>query len=1426
MKTRIYLSLIFLTGILLISHAEPLLAENNHLTGNAQIMPLPPNSNSKSALTLPANPKPSYPKLESALSKLVRLYNSQQIKDTRDYARIHDFSYKDDRVLVELTLCRGHLTDEIDLAELRKLNIEVESKSTHFICVWSPVNRLVELAEKLEIVSLIHRPLPAISDVTSEGVALMGADDFHNGDITGEGVTIAIVDLGFNRHNEAVEAGELPEEAEIENFTDVDFEEGSVHGSACAEIVYDLVPDAEFYLTKVYTDADLEEAIDYLIEEEVDIISMSLGWPYALYDYFEGTDPLSEKVNEAFESGIMYVNSAGNHAETHYRAEFDDQDNDSNDFHHFSDDDWVNHFGPNPDSFRNLEEGTRIWVSMSWDDFPESGEDFNLYLFYWNEDDEEWETVAESENTQNGDDTPFEYFSYQAEADGAYGIGVFSNGGHDGIDFTIFTSHDLGYRTLSSSLGIPAVAEHNFAVGAINHQLWGDEDPQLESFSSRGPTNDGRLKPEISGMDAVTSWVYNNDDFYGTSAACPHVAGAAALILCSDLDMVNEDLWEYLTTNAEDIGDEGQDNLFGYGLLRLEYDPDRDPMIINVPDDYETIQAAIEASIDGDTVLVSEDEYQEYINFNGRDIIVASNFLFDNDEDIISETTIFGDEENAVVTFNHGETDAELIGFTISNGYRGIHLEGGCRPTISYCNIVDNANEEDFGAGIYCLENASPTIDHCLIAGNTSAFGAGFTCHEGGSPNIVNCTFSHNDAGNIGDAVFVFSGSELTIVNSIFWHGEDNEIGFHQFGARPTLNISYSDVQGGRDHIVNSNRGDINWGEGMIEDDPLFVSPDDGDFHLTEDSPCIDTGDPDSPEDPDGTRADMGRFYFEQEQGDPPVIIVDPQEIEADLLTGDTEEFILNVINEGGRRLVFEIEIDITSVPEGAEDLNWVRAAGDGEVEPDADLEFIVVLDATGAPQGDYEAELHFLSNDPETPDLPVSITLHVTGAPHIEIEWSEEYGYPDLIDFGFYDPEDPFDITIDVRNAGFIDLDIEEISIEGDHFSVEPEDLLLEPDESSELTLTFEAEEDGVYEASLYILSNDPDNEEILIPIHAIVGEPPIIDVDPEEFELDLDGGGVWEYHINVSNLGGWDLVFEVELEIISEPEGVDLNWIQFNPYEGEIEPDHSSRITVILDFTDEPDGEYEAEIHFLSNDPITPDLAVSLLVHVTGVPRIEVEWSEEYGYPDLIDFGFYDPDNPFIINFEVRNEGAQDLEVDQITIPGNFFSADPSQFVVGPEDSYEITLSFNGEENGVYEAIMSIISNDPHNGEVRIPLRALIGNNRPPEVRDEIADQRLNEDFEPFLVADLSVVFRDPEGAELEFQAESDEDNLIVEIGDFNRLWLSVAENWSGSAVVTVFAEDDPNDGRDLGPVRDIQTGRLDNSCPTPPPKTGFNI
>ena len=117
------------------------------------------------------------------------------------------------------------------------------------------------------------------------------------------------------------------------------------------------------------------------------------------------------------------------------------------------------------------------------------------------------------------------------------------------------------------------------------------------------------------------------------------------------------------------------------------------------------------------------------------------------------------------------------------------------------------------------------------------------------SLTLNNCTLTKNTAAQVGGGLW-FRNSDPTLTNCIVWDNHANsdpEIWSNT--TSPT--ITYSDIKGG-------------WlGSGNIDANPLFVDPLNGDFRLQPGSPCIDTGDPSYPLDPDGTRADMGAFFFD-----------------------------------------------------------------------------------------------------------------------------------------------------------------------------------------------------------------------------------------------------------------------------------------------------------------------------------------------------------------------------------------------------------------------------------------------------------------------------------------------------------------------------------------------------------------------------------
>jgi|GEM_PF-1256140 len=384
---------------------------------------------------------------------------------------------------------------------------------------------------------------------------------------------------------------------------------------------------------------------------------------------------------------------------------------------------------------------------------------------------------------------------------------------------------------------------------------------------------------------------------------------------------------------------------------------------IYVPDNYSTIQAAINASTNGDTVIVRPGIYVENVSFIGKAITVMSELG-------AAVTTIDGNQANPVVIFNNGEgKDSKIVGFTVTNGKApqdgggiycyfsspsimenticgntassgnggGIYCrgsghspsvanntmcitnntisgntandEGGgvycqeCAPDISYNEVTGNM-ATSFGGGICSRTGASATITNNIIAGNmtllegggifcggsspdlTIAYniiwkntantrGGGIYC-EGSPLTIMNNTITENKANESGGAIGCIDNASPVIVNGILWNNTapiGKEIWVGDILDPSTLTIKYSDVEGGQTLAYVDTGCTLDWGLGMIDADPLFVNPINGDFHLQAGSPCIDTGDPNSPLDPDGTRADMGALYFDQTGPNPDLVV-------------------------------------------------------------------------------------------------------------------------------------------------------------------------------------------------------------------------------------------------------------------------------------------------------------------------------------------------------------------------------------------------------------------------------------------------------------------------------------------------------------------------------------------------------------------------
>ncbi|MEE9554059.1 MAG: right-handed parallel beta-helix repeat-containing protein [candidate division Zixibacteria bacterium] len=276
--------------------------------------------------------------------------------------------------------------------------------------------------------------------------------------------------------------------------------------------------------------------------------------------------------------------------------------------------------------------------------------------------------------------------------------------------------------------------------------------------------------------------------------------------------------------------------------------------IIDIPEDYPTIQQGIDASVDSDTVLVQPGTYVENINFNGHNIVLGSLFLTTGDTTYIGQTVIDGDSAGHVIEITSFEDSLTTIsGFTIINGtFGGIYIRESNVSILN--NIITRNSSGGWGGGIFLFNSSNSKIKNNIITENISdgydgGAGGGICCWQstiqldsnficyniaekrplydgvGGGIYLRNSTvsmfnniISQNKSFAGGSGIYclgsdnidsyldivncIFSNNHAqgiflyrnvtTINNSIIWlNGGDEIVNFSQ------LTITYSDIEGG-----------------------------------------------------------------------------------------------------------------------------------------------------------------------------------------------------------------------------------------------------------------------------------------------------------------------------------------------------------------------------------------------------------------------------------------------------------------------------------------------------------------------------------------------------------------------------------------------------------------------------------------------------
>lgn len=548
---------------------------------------LPPLDIPRSAAkAIGAKRSPVYPSLDAGLNRVLAE------TDPLDTAEHLGFRVRDGRIQIVAVVIEGS-ADEL-MSWLATRDAVHVSSAGNLVQAFVPPHllddleghHLVRFVRKPDYIVRAPEPEPfqktkTLVTYTSQGVAAMNADAWHGSAFTGQGIRIGVIDVGYQGYSSLL-GTELPAASKVftNSFGGTDFE-GDLHGSACAEIVYDVTPGiSQMYLAAVTTGVDTANAFAWLEQQDVDIISMSMSFGLASGPG-DGTGPLADLIDAFVASNRMVVISAGNSGQSHWQGTWSDGDGDN----------WLDFASGNElNSITDLARSQRLWIpadteinaTLVWNQWNAPTTDFDFCLYRW-DDATDPATVACSDDLQNGQQGqyPRELITHTVVEEGYYAVGVFLYSGNPNVDIELeIRDAPVQFFVESGSILVPADTASALTVGALDA---GSPYP-LEYYSSLGPTNGfggalngGFIKPDIAGYANVSTSSYgprsSGQSFNGTSAACPHVAGAAALVWSANPSWTVSQVRTFLESSAIDKGPSGRDNTYGYGRLYLGSPP-------------------------------------------------------------------------------------------------------------------------------------------------------------------------------------------------------------------------------------------------------------------------------------------------------------------------------------------------------------------------------------------------------------------------------------------------------------------------------------------------------------------------------------------------------------------------------------------------------------------------------------------------------------------------------------------------------------------------------------------------------------------------------------------------------------------------------------------------------------------------------------
>jgi subtilisin family serine protease len=412
----------------------------------------------------------------------------------------------------------------------------------------------------------VDRAVVRAGRVTTQGDAASRADALRAQGLDGTGVVVGVISDGIDSVQDAQATNDLPD---VQVPNDLRCQKGAGdEGTALLEIVHDVAPGAKLLFSGPASSLDMIDTVECLVDAGANVIVDDLG--FFGEPYFED-GPVAAAVDAAVTAGVSYHSSAGNEAEEHVEEDFFPAAGSNGEVHDFA--------AGGGDIFNGVvvPAGGTLTCILQWNDpFGGAADDYDLLLF-----DANLNLVAESIDPQVGAQDPIELVAVvnQTNTDQLANVLIQRFAGEPRhLELFCLGAAALEHGTAAGSIFGHAALPSVVAVGAVDVRDPGLDD--VEAFSSHGParidfpTLETRAKPDLVAFDGVA--ISNAGGFpacppfcafFGTSAAAPHSAGIAALLLDQNPSLTPAAVQAALTRSAVDIGPQGFDDASGFGRI-------------------------------------------------------------------------------------------------------------------------------------------------------------------------------------------------------------------------------------------------------------------------------------------------------------------------------------------------------------------------------------------------------------------------------------------------------------------------------------------------------------------------------------------------------------------------------------------------------------------------------------------------------------------------------------------------------------------------------------------------------------------------------------------------------------------------------------------------------------------------------------------